>query len=167
MRRIRGAAALWGHPPRAYRQSPRASRLFATFVAKCAASPAFRPKFPKLNALRGTSPPHPLVSLATPRGQGERRKRRAPYHLPLRQSVFFWRGGKGYPKRFIKTIKPSLQIFLDVLPLPWYKLLKPGGAAPARLHEILCGYKKRRQPPKQGREACTLAVRLWYMRSQS
>ncbi|WP_239995473.1 hypothetical protein, partial [Neisseria meningitidis] len=48
--------------------------------------------------------------------------------------VFFWRGGKGYPKRFIKTIKPSLQIFLDVLPLPWYKLLKPGGASPAFYH---------------------------------
>ncbi|HGO8276572.1 TPA: hypothetical protein ACLAPF_002163, partial [Neisseria meningitidis] len=65
---------------------------------------------------------------------GGRRKKRAPYHLPLQQSVFFWRGGKGYPKRFIKTIKPSLQIFLDVLPLPWHKLLKPGGASPAFYH---------------------------------
>ncbi|MCL6139097.1 hypothetical protein M5Y76_10935, partial [Neisseria meningitidis] len=48
--------------------------------------------------------------------------------------VFFWRGGKGYPKRFIKTIKPSLQIFLDVLPLPEQRLLKPGGASPAFYH---------------------------------
>ncbi|EQD02024.1 hypothetical protein NM3141_2211 [Neisseria meningitidis NM3141] len=77
-------------------------------------------------------------------------------------------GRQGVSKKNHKGEKaPPLQIFTDILPLPWYKLLKPGGAAPARLHEILCGYKKRRQPPKQGREACTLAVRLWYMRSQS
>lgn len=46
LRRIRDAAALWGHPPRAYRQSPpRAYRLFAASLAKCAASPAYGQSF--------------------------------------------------------------------------------------------------------------------------
>lgn len=132
-------------------------RCFACLSAKVSEAERFA----------GDYSPTPPSLTCDAAGAGGRRKKRAPYHLPLQQSVFFWRGGKGYPKRFIKTIKPSLQIFLDVLPLPWYKLLKPGGAAPARLHGILCGYRKMRQPPKQGREACTLAVRLWYMRSQS
>ncbi|ELK85476.1 putative gluconolactonase domain protein [Neisseria meningitidis NM586] len=97
--------------------------------------------FLNLKDFAGTSPHTPSLTCDAA-GAGGRRKKRAPYHLPLQQSVFFWRGGKGYPKRFIKTIKPSLQIFLDVSPLPWHKLLKPGGAAPARLHGILCGSKK-------------------------
>uniref|UniRef100_UPI001E2DC0B0 hypothetical protein n=1 Tax=Neisseria meningitidis TaxID=487 RepID=UPI001E2DC0B0 len=74
--------------------------------------------FLNLKDFAGTSPHTPSLTCDAA-GAGGRRKKRAPYHLPLQQSVFFWRGGKGYPKRFIKTIKPSLQIFLDVLPLPW------------------------------------------------
>nr|WP_232500826.1 hypothetical protein [Neisseria flavescens] len=35
----------------------------------------------------------------------------------LANSVFGFASVKGYPKRFIKTIKPSLQIFSDFLPL--------------------------------------------------
>ena len=53
-------------------------------------------KFPKLNALRGTSPPHPLVSLATPREQGDGEKSLALPPAPG-QSVFLCPSGKGYP----------------------------------------------------------------------
>ncbi|AVR78252.1 hypothetical protein NM96_11340 [Neisseria mucosa] len=49
----------------------------------------------------------------SPRGRGWGKK----HTPPLAGSVFGWVSVKGYPKRFIKTIKPSLQIFLDALPL--------------------------------------------------
>ena len=123
-------------------------------------------KFPKLNALRGTSPPHPLVSLATPREQGDGAKG-ARLTTCSAAAEYSSAGRQGVSKKIRKGKKPPLQIFLDVLPLPWHKLLKPGGASPAKLHGIPFGYRKRRQPPKQGREACTSAVRLWCMRSQS
>ena len=165
-----------------FAQLPRFARLcpaLRRFALASPSSPAVRPgfaqlwrfawlwlKFPKLNALRGTSPPHPLVSLATPREQGDGEKSTRLTTCSA-AAVYSSAGRQGVSKKIRKGKKPPLQIFLDVLPLPWHKLLKPGGASPAKLHGIPFGYRKRRQPPKQGREACTSAVRLWCMRSQS
>ncbi|EEZ70948.1 hypothetical protein NEICINOT_04881 [Neisseria cinerea ATCC 14685] len=71
-----------------------------------------------LKGFAGASPHTPSLTCDAARAGGTAQKARA-YHPAHGQSVFFWRGGKGYPKRFIKTMNPSLQIFLDVLPLPW------------------------------------------------
>lgn len=151
LRRIRDAAALWGHPPRAYRQSPPRLSAVCGFTRKVRCFACLWPKFPKLKGLAGASPHTPSLTCDAA-GAGGRRKRRAPYHLPLRQSVFFGRGGKGYPKRFIKTIKPSLQIFLDVLPLPWYKLQKPGGASPLNFTGYRADTEKGGNRPSKGKK---------------
>lgn len=68
----RRGGAVGDTPPS--RLSPIPPPLFTAvcgFARKVRCFACFWPKFPKLNALRGTSPPHPLVSLATPRGQGD------------------------------------------------------------------------------------------------
>ena len=102
LRRIRGAAALWGHPPRAYRQSPPRFSAVCGFARKVRCFAYLWPKFPKLNALRGTSPPHPLVSLATPREQGDGAKSARLTTCSAAECVLR-QGGKGYPKRFVKA----------------------------------------------------------------
>ncbi len=76
---------------------PRASRLFAASLAKCAASPACGSSCLIGKALRGLAPAPP-VSLATPRGQGERRKRRAPITLPTGRVCSFGGAARGIRK---------------------------------------------------------------------
>ena len=65
----------------------------------------------------GASPHTPSLTCDAARA-GAGAKSTRPTTCPRAECVL-GRCGKGYPKRFIKTMKPSLQIFLDVLPLPW------------------------------------------------
>ena len=102
---------------------PRASRLFAASLAKCAASPACGSSCLIGEALRGLAPTPP-VSLATPRGQGERRKRRAPHHLPTGR-VCFGAVRQGVSK---KIYKDDEAVFTNLSGRPPPALVKVTGA---------------------------------------
>lgn len=117
-----------GHPPS--RLSPIPPPLFPAVCGfarkvRCFACPWLR--LLKLNALRGTSPPPPQSHLRRRGGRGEGAKNRA---LPpaLAAECIFSAGRQGVSIKNRKCKNPHLQFFTDILPLPWQKLLKPGGA---------------------------------------
>ncbi len=105
LRRIRSAAALWGTPPS--RLSPIPPPLFPAvcgFARKVSYFACFWLKLLKLNALRGTSPPHPQSHLRRRGGRGTAQKARA---LPpaLAAECIFWAGRQGVSKKIYKDDK--------------------------------------------------------------
>ena len=82
------------------------------------------PKFPKLNALRGTSPPHPLVSLATPREQGDGAKSARLTTCPAAECVLL-AGRQGVSK---KIYKDDEAVFTNLSGRPPPALIKVTGA---------------------------------------
>uniref|UniRef100_UPI0027E0DB83 hypothetical protein n=1 Tax=Neisseria cinerea TaxID=483 RepID=UPI0027E0DB83 len=97
LRRIRGAAALWGHPPRAYRQSPPRFSAVCGFARKVRCFACLWLMFHWLKGFAGASPHTPSLTCDAARAGGTAQKARA-YHPAHGQSVFWGGAARGIQK---------------------------------------------------------------------
>ncbi len=140
-----------GHPPS--RLSPIPPPLFPAVCGfarkvRCFACPWLR--LPKLNALRGTSPPAPPSLTCDAAGAGGKAQKARALPPALAAECVFSAGRQGVSIKNRKGKNPPLQFFTDILPLPWQKLPKPCGASPLNFTGYRADTEKCGNRPSKG-----------------